>query len=174
MSKLKGQRFHEQFYYRVQRDLLEKLIGKTITRLVLTDFNENLYFVSPDHQVFYLIPKDAWYLDNSYYRPCNALFEGGAHYVSDLFWVDPTPLEKTGFYRELSVGFDPFNPQLIVDLVQTLPDGAKHFYIKQDHLKLFPKDHSYLKSSSPNGPIFVASSLKTLLGGCFTLSLPTT
>ena len=171
MPKLKGQRFHEQFYYRVQRDLLEKLVGKSITHPVLTDFNENLYFVSPDHQVFYLIPKDAWYLDSSFYRPCNALFEGGAHYVSDLFWVDPTPLEKTGFYREMSLGGF-ISTTLVVDLVQPLPAGPKHFYIKQDHLKLFPKDHVYLKSSNPNGPIFVASSLRTLLGGCFTLSLP--
>jgi len=161
--KRRGQRLRENVYYSSQREVLEHLILDPTFRPVLTDFTSDVFFLSSDRVVFYLIPFNKFFLRETLWKSASDLFRQDLMFVSDLYCVgDPVRLEPTGNLRQVYL-------QGLTSPVEILEvsDGAGNFrYLNRSALYNFPKKINFIQYSS-DGPIFIESSLHSLLGGIF-------
>lgn len=162
MRKPKGQGIHEKFYYKVQAEMVSDYISKG-TLPIVSLWNENWYYITSDRITFYLIPKTSYCLSEKFISPCEKLFITDKHYVSELYPGVMEIVDLTG------------NQYAINDLSGTsvkleIKSHSKKVYVMESSLRLFPKQRILCMKSQEKTPVFVLSTLKTLLGGVWPIS----
>ena len=160
--KVKGQGIHDRFYLKVQDDIISKLIDGVIYKPVVLEWNYSHFYVTTDHASFYIIPKDKFYLKETFIESVGDYFPGFT-FVKDVYWGEFEKCQLTGNVLHL----DPSNAKHPKALLE-LSDFTGQKFIQEDLLTLFPKQRIFcISKEHPSGPVFVLTTLRSLLGGVF-------
>lgn len=150
---MKTLRYLDDFYYRVQRDILKSLVCQGLSTLFVGKWDSTTVYVTPDRCVFYCIPWSKYFLK----EPVSFLDFNGQRfeYLSDLY-PSGVSVERTGVLRPL------FNGS-----VAEFSRGRDLLYVRDDLLKVFPEGCLFKASGSA---VFVYCHIGTLLGGIETVN----
>ena len=149
-------KMHEKFYYKVQCDVLEIALKHTLAEPLCTVWLPGFYYVTVNRRVFFIVPFDDYFLSQSFYREPYNLGVGQCSCLSEVYYVEESLqiCTETGRLRSVATG----------DIYREFILGDDLFYINWSYMKNFPKQIK-MAASSPTGPVFIYSSLNTLLGG---------
>jgi hypothetical protein len=155
--KPKGQGVTDRFYSKAQSLVVNACVNGA--KPVITDWSETTYFVTVDRVAFFIIPKDKFCLMEKFYIPCNKLFLTENTYLCEIYGREFSEAHPTGNQTR-----DNFTGQTVIEF--ETPYGLR--YLDAEKLQAFPKQRLYCVAK-PDGPIFILTTLRVLLGGVWHL-----
>ena len=155
--KPKGQGVTDRFYSKAQSLVVNACVNGA--KPVITDWSETSYFVTVDRVAFFIIPKDKFCLMEKFYIPCDKLYLTENTYLCEIYGSKFSEAHPTGNQTR-----DNFTGQTVIDF-ETLY-GPR--YLDAEKLLTFPKQRLYCMSK-PDGPVFILTTLRVLLGGIWPL-----
>lgn len=149
-------KLHEKFNYKVQSEFLDLLLRHVPNDPIVTIWAPGFYYLTINRRVFYIIPVDEFFLTEKLYKEPYSLGIGNCQCLRDVYY-DELHLDlctETGRMQSSTMG----------DIYREFECKSEVFYINWTLMKCFPKQLKFA-AFDPNGPIFIYSSLNTLLGG---------